>query len=122
VCSIKIPGTFSAIDSGEGLYVAGGIAFFNTWNAGDRITKVEVVDVDNILGYGADTVLKTYHDDQAASGNTGWYIKPQGFIEIEPIGGYGFVPAELYLRITGQKVTGTGTLYINIWAGRKSTE
>jgi hypothetical protein len=115
--SLLIPGTPGTAD---GRWVNGGIAFFDEQHHGDRITAVEVVDLDNILGYGAGTVLKTYHDEDVPEANQGWRIPDRrGLVEVETMGGYGFIPAGLYIRIKGKKGEGvtTGTLCIDIeWA------
>ena len=100
VVSIKIPGTPGGT---AGRFVAGGYAFSDVWTKGDRVTKVQVVDHDDIKGYGAGTVLKPYHDSELPEENQGWLMYPaqqnSGEIEIDPIGGYGFIPAGFYLDI-----------------------
>lgn len=114
---ILVPGTPG---TGEGRYIAGGKAWFNTATDGDKIKTCEVVDVDNILGYGAGVVLKKWHDEEAPLANQGWYFPISNpILEVEPIGGYGFIYSGLYLRVTGKKANNltTGTLYINLfWA------
>lgn len=94
------------------------------------VTKAEVVDVNNILGFGADTVVKSYHDDEADAANQGWYIGVDqydasgnaSFIEVKPLGGYAFLPAGLALRITAVKDPAhkTSTFYVNLLSGKYS--
>jgi hypothetical protein len=123
VLSIKIQGTFNGTnpDTGaNGIYVSGGVAFFNIWTPGDKIKKLEIVDIDNVLGAGAGYILMNYHDEQATEANAGIFIGPQGLCEIEAFGGYGFIPSGIYIRVTAQKGSGTGTLYCNIFGGRKT--
>lgn len=98
--SMLVPGV---VGSGDVRYISGGFAFTDSFTFGDAMTSVAVVDVDNILGYGAHTVIKTYHDDEMAEGAHGWYMWPApqagGEIEIEPMGFYGALPAGLYIEI-----------------------
>jgi hypothetical protein len=111
--SIKIPGTPG---SGEGRWVAGGYAFTNVWTAGDRVTLCQVVDTDDLMGYGAGTVLKTYHDTDVDASDLGWRMWPAqqvgGEIEIDPIGGYGFIPAGLYLEIKFELAAGSTATWV----------
>lgn len=116
--TIKVPGTYGV----DYRYVAGGYAYVDTVAFGtDKITKIEVVDVDNITGLGANTVVKQYHDSEVSSSNQGWYFYPfhnnAGEIEIEPMGWYGALPAELYLQITF-KVSSLKTVIADIWWGK----
>lgn len=117
---IPVPGDMA---SGEGRWVAGGTAFFSDAHAGDRILSVSITDEDNVLGGGAGAVVKSYTDLEQASGQQGWYIPPvRGQLEVEPVGGYGFLPAQLYLKIVAQKATlhYSGTFYTNIFWGKQS--
>jgi len=120
---IKVPGTFQGTTSDKpGRFVDWGKSWFSAQHEGDIVTNVEVVDVDNILGYGAGLVLKTYHDDEAPSENHGWIIpKHEGSIQVEALGGYGFIPAEIYLRVKAKKGESqiSGTFYLNIKWGKK---
>lgn len=66
-------------------------------------------------------IMKPYHDEELPEENQGCYI-PLAYTnaEIEPVGGYGFIPAEFYIVVIGKK-GGQGpfddTFYINIdWA------
>lgn len=125
VAQIKSPGVMA---NGDGRYLAGGEAFFDYAHTLDLVTKIEIVDVDNVLGYGAETVIKSYHDDESDISNQGWIIGVDTFnatgnsgsIEVETLGGYGFIPAELYLRITAQKDPSnkTGTFFVNVFWGK----
>ncbi len=128
VVQILCPGTPGGAN--EGRYIQGAEAFFTTAHPEDMVTKAEVVDVDNILGFGADTVVKCYHDDEADAANQGWFIGVDqydangnaSFIEVKPLGGYAFLPAGLYLRITGVKdpSSKTSTFYVNLLWGKYS--
>lgn len=78
-------------------YVQGGQILFQDANWGDYITA-QVVDVDNVLGYGAGTVLNEYIKKR--------YISPtMGHSELE-VPYAGLVPQNTYLRI---KYISTGT-------------
>lgn len=115
---ILVPGNPA---NGDGRWIDAGTSWFDAIHEDDRITNVEVVDIDNILGYGAGFVVKTYHDDEVAASSAGWYIpKHTGVSKVEALGGYGFIPAGLYLRVKGLKGGGatTGSLYLNIKWGK----
>lgn len=126
ILNIKVPQTFTGLDpiANNGRYVAGGYAFSDGYKFGDKVSKIEVVDDDNILGFGAGTVIKSYTDNDAEASNSGWYfwatINGEGEIEIDPIGGYGFLPSGLYLRVTCNRVSGSpaNNVNINIWWGK----
>jgi hypothetical protein len=125
VCQILVPGTYAGFGYNDpGRFVAGGYAFTDAGKFGDRCTKIEVADMDNILGSGAGAVIKTYHDQDVDPSNAGWYLYPAPQsayeIEIDPIGGYGKLPAGLYLRVTFQKVSDSPATQVacNIWWGK----
>src|ERR1035437_8762856 len=116
--SLKVPGVPG---SSDGRLVGGGALFFNNSDVGDRVTKIAVVDVDNILGQGAETVLKTYTDEFVDEINQGWYIPvKRRQVEVESMGFYGMIPSGLYLEIYMKKGSGvtTGKAYLNIFWGR----
>jgi hypothetical protein len=119
--SIKIPGTPG---TAEGRWIAGGFAFTDVWTKGDRLTTIEIKDNDNITGQGAGTTLKSYADLDLDPLFQGWRMWPSsqvgGEIEIDPIGGYGFVPAGLYLEISFQMATGSAATWVccDIWWGK----
>jgi len=115
---IKVPGIYA---NSEGRYLESGEAWFDVHHTGDKIVAVEIVDKDNILGYGAGVVVKKYHDDEADASEQGWRMNPNSpSIKVEALGGYGFAPGELYMRIKGQKSTGnySGVMSINIKWGK----
>lgn len=120
--SIKVPGTPG---SGDGRYVAGGYAFTDLFSFGDKMKSISIVDVDNLLGYGAHTVIQTYHDSNVDETNNGWYMWPShsvsgsasGEIEIDPLGYYGFIPSGLYLEIYFESSVATN-VYCDVWWGQ----
>ena len=116
--TIKVPGVLA---DGNVMFISGGDAWFNEQHKDDRICKISIIDKDNVLGYGADTVLKTYHDELVDEPNQGWRIPIKfGHIYAETLGFYGEVPASLYVVIEGKKggsIT-TGTMYLNLEWGR----
>lgn len=110
---LQIPGTPG---SSDGRWISSGEAFFSSPNAGDKVIGVWFIDHDNILGNGVDVVVGSYTDDAAPSANQGWYLPPvRGTIKAETIGFYGFAPAGFYIKIVGQKATGSysGKLFVN---------
>jgi hypothetical protein len=112
------------VGSGDGRYISGGYAFTDSFTFGDKCTAIAVVDVDNVLGMGAETVVQTYHDDQLPASAQGWYMWPApqvgGEVEVDPIGFYGFVPSGLYLELYFQLApSGTATkVYTDFYWGR----
>lgn len=79
-----------------------------------------------ITAYPLYPVLKSYHDEDVPEANRGAYIPVQySNVEVEPVGGYGFINAELYLEVTGQKTSAINprsgyNFYVNVDAGRTS--
>ncbi len=97
-----------------GRYAAGGYCFTDAWTMGDKVTKVQVTHPD----YG---VVKTYHDSDAPEANQGWLMYPahnnSGEIEIDPIGGYGFIPEGFVLEIHVNCATAT-KVAADYWWGK----
>ena len=83
--------------TGASEYVQGGQILFQNAAWGDYITA-QVVDVDNVLGYGAGTVLNTYIKKR--------YIHPDLKKSELEVPYAGLVPQNTYLRI---KYTSVGT-------------
>jgi len=85
-------------------YIAGGYGFIDNYTWESKILKVEVVDENDIFGFGPGTVLKYYHDEEAGLNNQGWYFwktfGDEGEVEIEPVGWYGELYAGLFIKIT----------------------
>lgn len=72
-------------------------------------------------------LVKSYTDTDVPSENQGWYFWPlmlnsytaAGECEVEPVGGYGFIPAGLYITMGYYRQTlTTGTCNINFWWGK----
>jgi hypothetical protein len=107
-----------------GRWIAGGYAFTDHFCAGDIIETCRIIDVNNIIGYGANTVLACYEDSDAATEKQGWYFEPNhsdtGYLEIEPIGGYAFIPEGLFLVTSIRKMEAStaSKAYINFWWGK----
>lgn len=127
VLELKVPGTFTPGEYGR--YISGGYAITDKYGWDDRITKVEIVDIDNILGYGAGAVVGAYHDDEVDAENRGWRFwrgayngtDCEGECDVEPIGGFGKIPAELYLRCTFEAGAGSPAtkFCVNFWWAKK---
>jgi hypothetical protein len=81
---------FKILEAGQpGLYINGGDLYTKNAEVGDWIA-VQAVDVDNILGYGAGTVLNEWVKK--------WYVAPSGTQSVStPYAGK--IPGGLYLRI-----------------------
>lgn len=93
---LKVPGVMA---NGEGRYIKNGAVWFVDYHADDYI-KVQVVDVDNVLGYGAGLVIDSFVDTDVPEENQGWYISPFDKIgRMETLREALFIPAQLYIRI-----------------------
>jgi hypothetical protein len=126
VINLVIPGEFTGVDpeTCNGRFAAGGYAFIDAFSFGDKVHKVEVIDVDDLFGYGANFVVKVYHDNDVSIENQGWLFWPEpvgAAVEIEPIGYYGFIPSGLTLRITAKSIEGSPATFFgcNVWWGVK---
>lgn len=115
--SFKLPGEVGV----DKVFIGGGYAFTDVFTFGDCVEKIQVVDVDNILGLGAHYVVATYHDETEAAANAGWYMWPSpqagGEIEVEPLGFYGEAVAGLYLELYF-KATAATKIYVDFTLGR----
>jgi hypothetical protein len=114
---IQVPGSIANVER----YVSGGYAYVDNYAWTDAVTKIEVKDNDNVLGYGAGAVLKTYHDADVPTDNQGWFFEKhhgnEGVVEIEPMGWYGQFNGELYLKLTF-KVSANAKVKAILWWGK----
>lgn len=110
-----VPGTPG---SGDSRWVSGGMAWVHPYSPTARI-RVWVSDEDNILGYGAGTVVRSYTDGEQPEGRRNWYFPPIGHVEAETIGGYGEIPAGLYLVVEFEDDAGGAYGYCNLEWGKK---
>lgn len=79
-------------------------------------------------GYPTYPVVKSYVDTELSVANQGWYFWPlanngqataSGECEVEPLGGYGFIPAGLYICCSYNRLTKTsGSCRINLEWGK----
>jgi len=110
---IKVPGTPG---SGDGRYIQGGSAWFANYHSDDHF-KVHIIDVDNLLGYGAGFQVGSYTEDGT---NAGFYAETDGKVHVNSMGFFGFAPSGMYLRMEGQCGDNTSdTIYMNIIWGKK---
>lgn len=115
--SIQIPGTTGT----ETRRISSAQGWFGTQTQGDYY-KAWIEDTDNILGYGAGTVVAKFYDDAVSSGNQGWYFPTSGIAEIGGMGRPKVLVAGLYLVIEGYKNLSlplgvADTLRVNIFWG-----
>lgn len=95
-------------------------------------TDAQVQAMGDIPGIGAFPtypIVKSYTDDEMPAANQGWYFwanavgnsePANGECEVEPIGGYGFLPAGFYIVMEYTRATKTtGSLRVNFYWGRK---
>jgi hypothetical protein len=115
--SFKLPGEVGV----DPVFIGGGYAFTDVFTFGDCVEKVQIVDVDDILGYGEHTVIATYHDETESDSNKGWYMWPMpiagGEVEVEPLGYYGEAIAGLYLELYFKSTAAT-KVYVDFILGR----
>jgi hypothetical protein len=71
------------------VYLKGGIMYAAPGNVGDTLT-VQVVDKDNVIGLGANTVLATYINN--------WYVIPEDMNAVEDVSLSQPMMAGLYIR------------------------
>jgi hypothetical protein len=93
---------------------------------GRSMTDAEMIAQGDYPAY---PILRSYTDDELDAANQGWYfyaeaqgnnLPPYGIMDIEPIGGYGFIPSGLYMKIVVNRPNvATGTTRINIFWGKK---
>jgi hypothetical protein len=118
VVEFKVPGNYA---NGDCRYVDGGRGWFSPSHAGDRVVSIKVVDKDDIFGYGVGAELRSYSESEMGEEFEGWFIpeSKQG-LELETLGGYGVLPAGLYLVITAKKGDSqtTGKFYVNVKWGK----
>ena len=115
---LKVPGI---IGSGDGRVVEGGEGWFETSDEDDRV-EVHITDEDNILGLGSGATIDSYTDTDVPTGNQGWYIQAnKKSVSVTKIADAGFVPAGLYLKIIGTKVStqSNDTFRCNILWGKR---
>ncbi len=87
----------------DDVLIDGGVLVVLNGVIGDKIT-FQVVDIDNIKGYGANTVLGQYKTD--------WYINPQESVQLDFTSRYpAKVFAGLYLRVV---YTSTGSNNLDV--------
>lgn len=77
--------------------IEGGMGWFENPTTCDYMLA-DIIDKDNVLGYGAGAVVGKFYDDGVGADNEGWYI-PSGGLKIEPIADLSEVTSGLYLRI-----------------------
>lgn len=108
-----------------GRYITGGAVFFKNPTAGDWATAF-VIDKDNILGYGANTVVGSFTEfevDPNTNKFKGWFIPPNaGELLVEQMIGLDFLLGGLYLEIDGYKAdpNDSDMMYVNVkWGAAK---
>lgn len=118
VITFTVPGTPG---TGDGRWISEGGVWIVEQHKDDRVYEIQIVDTLDLLGYGAGTVIRTYHDEEIADTQKGWRIPyKRGQAEAETIGGYGFIPAGFDLVVKFKRGGGltTGTAYCNLLWGK----
>lgn len=106
----------------DGRFVSKGRIWFQNQHADDHF-KVYVSDENNVLGYGAGTVVGSYTDDDMAEDNQGHYIcTHQKWSLLEALQGLGDLPGMLFLKVVAVKGDlSADTARINLeWGKRES--
>lgn len=120
---VQIPGTFNGVngyplsgDHSNGKYILFAEAKFSSPSLGDKITHLEAVDLDDVIGLGSGTVLGGYIDTSMPSENRCIYLKDTSWTRIEVSPGPKFLPSGVYMRIRLQKASSVAdTVYINVF-------
>jgi hypothetical protein len=96
-----------------GRYLQNARAWFSDSDDGDRITKIELVVGDRVVGI--------YHDDKVPEAMRGMRIpKHLGYVDICKINGKGYVPEGVKIRIVGVRIIAMGKMFLNLTWGRDS--
>jgi hypothetical protein len=109
-----VPGTPNSTDC---RFVSGGMAWVHPYSSTARV-RVFITDEDNILGYGSGAIIASYTDTEQPESKRCWYFPPIGHVEAETLGGYGDIPAGLYLLIEFEDDAGGGVAYCNLEWGK----
>lgn len=118
---IKVPGSFDPFNPNR--LIAQAYILEDVFGWGDRLLEVNIIDKDNVAGYGADVVLERYHDHEVPADNKGWRFYPteneMGEIEIEPVGGFGRIPGGVYIQAKFKRKAGNtaSKLIADVWWG-----
>lgn len=103
-------------------------------NASAPVSDATVIAIGEIPGIGiafpSYPLIRSYTDNDCPTENQGWYFwplatgtntPPVGEIEVNPIGGYGFLPSGFYLKLVYQRPQGktTGAMRANIDWGKE---
>lgn len=99
-------------------------------NATQPLSDQAIQSMGVIPGLGAFPnypIVKSYTDDDLSAVNQGWFfwplaqgnnLPPVGECEVEPIGGYGFLPSGFYLKIVYYRSVTIGNLQVNFYWGK----
>jgi hypothetical protein len=118
---IPVPG----VPGSEGRWIAYADIEFSDRRPGDIVSAIEVVDVDGLLGEAGAVVGRYSENEMPESEFFGGGVAMTfmyGSTEVQPVGGYGYVPSGFYLRIRAKSVAGkntTGMVSID-WAKPKA--
>lgn len=117
--TLKIPGTFSI--GAPGRYLCDASIFFGNPSVGDKINKVQVIDVDGIMPsplraqFPQYPILGSWEDSAVDQNFQGFFLEPSGPTKIIPSDRDNALPAGMYLSIEMQKASvGVYTAYINV--------
>lgn len=113
--------------------IAWALALSQDPSASVPLSDDSVKALGEIPGFGAFPaypVVRSYTDDDVLPENQGWYFwanakgyneLANGECEVEPIGGYGFLPAGFYIVLKYFRPSGTttGSCRVNFYWGRK---
>ena len=84
----------------EDMYCDGGFLFAGYAEFGDYI-KAQVIDIDDVLGYGENYILKTWIEK--------WYVIPDQIMYVKVNQG-GTIPANVYLRLKYTSIGSTNDI------------
>lgn len=102
--------------------IAGGTGYFATGSHGDWV-DIKLVDIDNVMGYGAGFVAGGFGDTLVPESNRGYYVNPNFELNIGSVvnNDPALLVKNLYLRVIATKadINDSDTFYVNLRWGKR---
>jgi hypothetical protein len=109
---IRVPDGGRSIEGGQGSFV--------NQETGDYLT-IDLRDDDNLLGFGAGTLISTFTDTGVSASNGGWYFMGSQPLVLHPVvdNDPSNLPGGFYLHVCGHKRDPAlaDTLFVNFHWG-----
>lgn len=119
---IKVPGTFAVLNTYDPTWSGRQLVKLSMWfenrGAGDQVTAMQIKDIDNVTGLGANTVLGSLIDTTVALASQGMTVPPTGVvftIDFPQSNAKTKIASGLYVVISSKKGTiGGDTFAVNL--------